>query len=139
MRCGDAGAGQIAKVCNNLVLGISMAAVSEAMNLGVTLGADPAKLAGIINTSSGRCWSSDTYNPVPGVMPNVPSSKNYAGGFGSDLMKKDLSLAQQAAAFAKVPLPMGNKVHAMYEEISQKGEGKRDFAFMYQHYKSQNK
>jgi 3-hydroxyisobutyrate dehydrogenase len=139
VHCGDNGTGQIAKVCNNLVLGISMSAISEAMNLGVTMGMDPSKLAGIINTSSGRCWSSDTYNPVPGVMPNVPASKGYAGGFGSDLMKKDLGLAQQAAQHAKVPLPLGNAVHGMYEEISQKGSGKKDFAFMYQHYKSQNK
>ena len=88
VHCGGPGTGQVAKVCNNLILGISMTAVSEAMNLGVELGIDPAVLAGIVNTSSGRCWSSDTYNPVPGVMPNVPSSKGYVGGFGVDLMLK---------------------------------------------------
>jgi hypothetical protein len=70
---------QVAKVCNNLILAISMAGVSEAMNLGVKLGADPKVLASIVNTSSGRCWSSDTYNPVPGVLPTVPSSREYSG------------------------------------------------------------
>ena len=80
VHCGGSGTGQIAKLCNNLILGISMTAVSEAMNLGVRLGADPKTLAAIVNTSTGRCWSSDTYNPVPGVMPGVPSSRGYTGG-----------------------------------------------------------
>jgi 3-hydroxyisobutyrate dehydrogenase len=79
VHCGASGTGQVAKVCNNLILAISMAGVSEAMNLGVKLGADPKVLAGIVNTSSGRCWSSDTYNPVPGVLPGVPSSRGYTG------------------------------------------------------------
>jgi 3-hydroxyisobutyrate dehydrogenase len=77
VHCGAAGTGQAAKVCNNLILGISMAGVSEAFNLAGTLGLDAKVLAGIVNTSSGRCWSSDTYNPVPGVMPAVPASKGY--------------------------------------------------------------
>jgi 3-hydroxyisobutyrate dehydrogenase len=81
--CGGPGNGQVVKICNNLVLGISMIGVSEAMNLGIKLGMDPKTLAGIFNTSSARCWSSDTYNPVPGVIDGVPSSRNYDGGFGS--------------------------------------------------------
>ena len=88
VHCGATGMGQVAKVCNNLVLGISMAAVSEAMSLGVALGIDPKVLAGIVNTSTGRCWSSDTYNPYPGVIETAPSSRGYSGGFGTDLMLK---------------------------------------------------
>ena len=74
-----------------------MAGVAEAMNMGIKLGIDPTKLAGIMNTSTARCWSSDTYNPCPGVMEGVPSSNNYEGGFGAALMQKDLGLAVDAA------------------------------------------
>ncbi len=86
--CGPSGNGQVVKICNNLILAISMAGVSEAYNLGVSLGMDPKIMASIINTSSGRCWSSDTYNPVPGVLPSVPASRGYTGGFAVDLMAK---------------------------------------------------
>merc|ERR1712039_1157366 len=80
-------------ICNNLVLGISMAAVCEGHALGSRLGLDPKVLADILNTSSGRCWSSDTYNPCPGVMEGVPSARGYTGGFACDLMAKDLGSA----------------------------------------------
>jgi len=131
--CGASGSGQIAKVCNNLVLGISMAAVSEGMSLGVKLGMDPKVLAGIINSSSGRCWSSDTYNPCPGVMPSVPASNHYKGGFGVDLMRKDLGLALQAARDSGSALPLGETTEKLYGEISREGNGKKDFAYIYQH------
>jgi len=75
VHCGDIGTGQVAKICNNMLLAISMIGTAEAMNLGVKLGMDRTKLAGVLNTSSGRCWSSEVYNPAPGVLPNVPSSK----------------------------------------------------------------
>ena len=88
--CGGAGNGQVAKIANNMLLGISMIGAAEAMNLGVSLGMDPKILAGIINTSSGRCWSSEVYNPYPGVVETAPASRNYSGGFGADLMLKDL-------------------------------------------------
>lgn len=127
VHCGDIGTGQVAKVCNNLILGISMLGVAEAMNLGVKLGADPKKLAGIINTSSGRCWSSDTYNPCPGVIEGVPSSNDFNGGFGVDLMKKDLDLARGAAEGVKTPLPMGNMAHQLYQLMSSQGLGGKDF------------
>jgi len=97
VHCGAAGTGQVAKICNNMLLGISMIGVAEAMNLGAALGIDTKVLAGIINTSSGRCWSSETYNPYPGVMENVPAARGYTGGFGTDLMLKDLGLATDAA------------------------------------------
>jgi len=130
--CGGDGTGQVAKLCNNLVLGISMTAIAEAMNLGVKLGADPKVLAGVINSSSGRCWSSDTYNPVPGVMPNVPSSRGYAGGFGSALMAKDLGLAMDAARAVSAPLPTGSAAAAIYALLLARGEGARDFSVVYE-------
>jgi len=117
IHCGDVGAGQATKVCNNLILGISMLGVSEAMNLGVKLGVDPKVLAGVINTSSGRCWTSEVYNPCPGVMPGVPSSRGYTGGFQSRLMKKDLSLAVGAARSQGVPLPIGNIAWMSYDDL----------------------
>jgi 3-hydroxyisobutyrate dehydrogenase len=131
VHCGGAGAGQVAKLCNNLILGITMNAVSEAMNLGVKLGADPKTLAAIINTSSGRCWSSDTYNPCPGVMPNVPASRGYSGGFGAALMAKDLGLALDAAKSVGAPLPTGGTAHAVYQVMLAQNLGDRDFSAVY--------
>jgi len=131
VHCGGPGNGQVAKVCNNLVLAISMIGVSEAMNLGLALGMDPKVLAGVINTSSGRCWSSDTYNPVPGVIPGVPSSNEYKGGFAVDLMLKDLGLAVSAAQAVKEPLFLGGNAHQVYNLISQKGFGRLDFSSVY--------
>jgi len=128
VHCGGSGNGQVAKVCNNLLLGISMIGVSEAMNLGISLGIDPKVLAGVINTSSGRCWSSDVYNPVPGVMTGVPSSNEYRGGFAVDLMAKDLGLAVSAAQAVKEPLLLGGNAHQTYNLISQKGYGGLDFS-----------
>ena len=126
--CGDPGTGQVAKICNNMLLGISMIGVAEAMNLGVALGIDPKILAGIINTSSGRCWSSDTYNPYPGVMDNVPASRGYTGGFGADLMLKDLGLAVDAAKQSKQPVVMGAAAQQLYQMLSARGSGGQDFS-----------
>ena len=94
-----------------MMLGISMIGVSETYNLGKRLGLEPAVLASIVNAASGRCWASDTYNPVPGVMPGVPSSNGYAGGFGTTLMTKDLGLAQDAATATQTPIPLGSLAH----------------------------
>ena len=126
--CGGSGNGQVAKVANNMLLGISMIGTAEAMALGVSLGMDPKVLAGIINTSSGRCWSSDTYNPFPGVLENVPSSRGYTGGFGSDLMLKDLGLAAEAAKLAKQPIPLGSLAQQIYQTFSLQGNGGLDFS-----------
>ena len=126
--CGGAGTGQVAKICNNMLLGISMIGVAEAMNLGVSLGIDPKVLAGIINTSSGRCWSSDTYNPYPGVMENVPAARGYTGGFGSDLMLKDLGLATDAAKQARQSVAMGALAQQLYQLWSARGGGAQDFS-----------
>jgi 3-hydroxyisobutyrate dehydrogenase len=131
VHCGEVGAGQVAKICNNMILGVCMTAISEAMNLGVKLGADPKKLAGIINTSSGRCWSSDTYNPVPGVMPNVPASRGYTGGFAASLLSKDMGLALAAGKAAGAPLPAAAASAAMYELMLAQGFGGKDFSAIY--------
>ena len=128
VHCGGNGNGQAAKVANNLLLAISMIGVAEAMSLGTSLGVDAKVLAGIINTSSGRCWSSDTYNPFPGVMENVPSSRGYSGGFGSDLMLKDLGLATDAARATKQPLMMGALAQQLYQTFSKQGHGGLDFS-----------
>uniref|UniRef100_H2ZG45 3-hydroxyisobutyrate dehydrogenase, mitochondrial n=1 Tax=Ciona savignyi TaxID=51511 RepID=H2ZG45_CIOSA len=132
VHCGSVGTGQAAKICNNMLLGISMIGVSEAMNLGTKLGLDPKILAGIINTSSGRCWSSDTYNPVPGVLPGVPSSNNYQGGFGTALMTKDLGLAQQAASATNSLTPMGSSALQIYRMLCEKGFDQKDFSSVFQ-------
>jgi len=128
VHCGDSGTGQIAKICNNLVLAISMIGVAEAMTLGAELGIDPKLLAGIINTSSGRCWSSDTYNPYPGVMENVPAARGYTGGFAADLMLKDLGLALDAAGQAKHKIVLGEAARQLYRTMSAQGEGGKDFS-----------
>ena len=138
-----------------------MGAVSEGMNLGIKLGMDPQKLASIVNVSSGRCWSSDTYNPVPGIK-EVPASNQYQGGmffflricviffvktktktkktfffcyvlgFVVDLMRKDLGLALTAAKGVNASTPLGSNVTQLYDMISQRGHGNKDFAFLYQ-------
>lgn len=128
VHCGAAGNGQVAKVANNMLLGISMIGVAEAMALGVALGMDAKTLAGVINTSSGRCWSSDTYNPFPGVLDNVPASRGYSGGFGSDLMLKDLGLAGDAAKSVRQPVYLGALAQQLYQTVSSKGDGKLDFS-----------
>ncbi|KJE95144.1 3-hydroxyisobutyrate dehydrogenase [Capsaspora owczarzaki ATCC 30864] len=127
--CGAAGNGQVAKLCNNLLLAISMAGTSEVMNLGVTMGLDPKLLAGIINTSSGRCWSSEVYNPFPGVIEGVPSSRDYNGGFGSKLMLKDVNLALDAAKGANAPTPMGSRAKEIYDTVTADAQlSEKDFS-----------
>ena len=135
VHCGAAGTGQVAKICNNLILGISMIGVSEAMNLGAVLGIDPKLLAGVVNTSSGRCWSSDTYNPYPGAMDNVPASRGYTGGFGVDLMLKDLGLAMDAAKQTKQATILGAMAHQLYQTWSAMGSGSKDFSSIINLYK----
>ena len=128
VRCGETGTGQIAKICNNLLLAISMIGVAEAMKLGEVLGIDPNKLASIVNTSTGRCWSSDTCNPYPNILPNAPASRGYTGGFGADLMLKDLGLAVDAARQARQPVFMGALAQQLYQSMSQQGLGGLDFS-----------
>lgn len=137
VHCGGTGTGQIAKICNNLLLGISMMGVSEAMALGAALGIDPSVLAGIINTSTGRCWSSDTYNPYPGVSDTAPAARGYAGGFAANLMLKDLGLATEAARSAHQPVWMGALAQQLYQSMSQQGLGTLDFSACVKLYEAQ--
>ncbi|XP_003705035.2 3-hydroxyisobutyrate dehydrogenase, mitochondrial isoform X1 [Megachile rotundata] len=137
VHCGDVGMGQAAKLCNNMILAISMIGTAEAFHLGQKLGLDPKVLADIVNSSTGRCWSSELYNPVPGLLDNVPSSKNYEGGFGAALMSKDLGLVQSAAIKAETAIPLGSLAHQIYRTIVSHGFAKKDFSFVYQFLKGQ--
>ncbi len=125
---GAAGAGQVAKICNNMLLGILMAGTSEALALGAANGLDPKVLSDIIAKSSGRNWATELYNPWPGVMDDVPASKGYAGGFGVDLMLKDLGLAAEAALTAKASTPLGELARNLYSLHSAGGHGGLDFS-----------
>ncbi|GLG83546.1 3-hydroxyisobutyrate dehydrogenase [Acinetobacter calcoaceticus] len=134
VHCGDVGAGQIAKICNNLILGISMAAVAEGMALGVKLGIDPQALAGVINSSSGRCWSSDVCNPWPHINENAPASRGYQDGFATQLMLKDLGLAVEAAGQVKQPVVLGGMVQQLYQQMCMRGNANLDFSSIIQQY-----
>ncbi|MVW73163.1 3-hydroxyisobutyrate dehydrogenase [Bordetella sp. 15P40C-2] len=125
---GPAGAGQVAKICNNMLLGILMAGTSEALALGVANGLDPKVLSDIISKSSGRNWATELYNPWPGVMDNTPAAKGYAGGFGVDLMLKDLGLAAEAALSTRSSIPLGELARNLYSLHSGDGNGKLDFS-----------
>jgi len=125
---GAVGAGQTAKICNNMLLGILMIGTSEAMALGVANGLDPKVLAEIMRRSSGGNWALEKYNPYPGVHENAPASKGYAGGFGTDLMLKDLGLAQENAMAMKASTPLGGLARALYAAHSLGGHGGEDFS-----------
>ena len=137
VHCGGAGNGQVAKICNNMMLAIEMIATSEGMTLAAKLGMDPRVFASIVNTSSGRCWSSDTYNPYPGVLENVPASRAYAGGFGADLMLKDLTLVTDAAKSAQHPVMLGALAQQIYQKHSVDGNGGKDFSSVILQYMKQ--
>jgi len=124
---GGNGAGQVAKICNNMLLGIHMAGSAEALALGVANGLDPKVLSDIMVKSSGRNWSLELYNPWPGVMDNVPASRGYTGGFGSALMLKDLGLAAEAATAAGSAIPLGELARNLYQLHCQ-DEGGLDFS-----------
>ncbi|OYT96473.1 MAG: 3-hydroxyisobutyrate dehydrogenase [Pseudomonas sp. PGPPP3] len=125
---GPAGAGQVAKVCNNQLLAVHMIGTAEAMALGVANGLDPATLAEIMRQSSGGNWSLEKYNPWPGVMPNAPASKDYRDGFAAELMAKDLGLAQEAAQTTASSTPMGALALQLYRLLLKQGQGKLDFS-----------
>lgn len=125
---GGNGAGQVAKVCNNMLLAIHMIGSAEALNLGVSLGLDAGVLSDIMKQSSGDNWSLQKYNPMPGVMDGVPASRDYSGGFGTDLMLKDLGLAEEAALGAQTPIPLGGLARQLYALHSAGGNGGLDFS-----------
>jgi len=128
---GTNGSGQTVKVCNNMLLGIQMLGTSEALRLGIANGMDPKVLSDIMSKSSGRNWVLELYNPCPGVMENVPSSKAYAGGFGVDLMLKDLGLATENASDLDASVPLGDLARKLYEVHSKAGNGQLDFSSVF--------
>lgn len=125
---GASGAGQMAKVCNNMLLGILMAGTAEALALGVKNGLDPAVLSDIMANSSGRNWVLETYNPWPGVMAQAPASRGYSGGFMSALMLKDLGLAEEAALQSQAATPLGALARNLYQAHVAAGMGQLDFS-----------
>ena len=125
---GPDGAGQVAKVCNNQLLAVQMIGTAEALALGVANGLDAATLAEIMRQSSGGNWVLEKYNPWPGVMENAPASKGYSGGFMSQLMAKDLGLAQEAAQFTASSTPMGALALQLYRLLLKQGHGELDFS-----------
>jgi len=129
---GDSGAGQAAKICNNMLLGISMIGVSEAFALAEGLGLDPQKFYDIASKASGQCWSLTSYCPWPGPVPAAPSNRDYEGGFAAAMMLKDLKLAQEAADMAGAPTPLGSASEALYAELVERGHAGRDFSFILQ-------
>jgi 3-hydroxyisobutyrate dehydrogenase len=125
---GAAGNGQVAKVCNNMILGISMIGVSEAFVLGEKLGLDAQTLFDISSTASGQCWSMTSYCPVPGPVPASPANRNYKPGFTAGMMLKDLRLAQDAAKTARSPIPLGAQAAQLYALMEAAGEDNIDFS-----------
>jgi 3-hydroxyisobutyrate dehydrogenase len=125
---GPAGAGQVAKGCNNMLLAIHMIGTCEALEMGARNGLDPKVLSEIMLASSGRNWSLEVYNPYPGVMPNVPASNDYKPGFMVDLMVKDLGLAMEIAQQCDVDNAMGRLARDLYTQHQQAGNGQRDFS-----------
>jgi 3-hydroxyisobutyrate dehydrogenase len=131
---GDIGAGQVAKICNNMLLSILMAGTSEALQMGIDHGLDPKVLSEIMLNSSGRNWTLELYNPCPDVLENVPSSNGYKPGFMVDLMAKDLGLAQQAAQQTNSATPMGALAKNLYNLMQNQGKGAEDFSAIFKLY-----
>lgn len=131
VHCGEAGAGQAAKICNNMILGVTMIATCEAFALADKLGLDRQKMFDVVSTSSGYSWTMNAYCPAPGVGPQSPADNGYAPGFAAELMLKDLRLSQQAAESADADTPMGQAATALYEQFVENEDGKgRDFSAM---------
>jgi len=128
IRAGDHGTGQAAKICNNMVLGISMLGVCEAFALAERLGLGGQEFFEIASKSSGQCWSLTTYCPIPGPVPAAPSNRGFEGGFATAMMLKDLKLAQDAAAKAGATTPMGAQAEALYALFDRLGYGGKDFS-----------
>ena len=128
VHCGGAGNGQAAKICNNMLLGISMIGVCEAFALAEKLGVEHQTLFDISSTASGQCWSLTTYCPVPGPVPTSPANNDYKPGFAVDMMLKDLKLAQDAAGSSGAATPLGAAAAALYQQYSDAGQGGADFS-----------
>ena len=131
---GESGSGQIAKLCNNMLLAVHMCGTAETLALGVNNGLDPVVLSEIMKNSSGGNWSLEKYNPYPGVMETAPASENYSGGFLNSLMLKDLKLASELALGSKSTTPMGKLAMQLYEEMMDDGFGTLDFSSIQKKY-----
>lgn len=125
---GDSGAGQVAKLCNNMALGAIMAVTGEALALGVAHGLEPKVLSQMMAVSTSRSWATEVCNPWPGVLENAPASRGYTGGFGNDLMLKDLGLAAEAAMGVGASIPLGELARNLYAMNSRAGNGGLDFS-----------
>jgi len=132
IHAGGPGAGQAAKICNNMLLGVSMIGVCEAFSLAEKLGLAPDRFFDIAAKSSGQCWSLTTYCPWPGPVPSAPSNRGYEGGFLTALMLKDLKLAQEAAARSGAATPLGAQAEALYALFDGLGHGQKDFSAILQ-------
>ncbi len=128
IRAGNAGAGQAAKICNNMLLGITMIGTCEAFNLAQKLGLDAQTFFDISSKASGQSWSMTSYCPVPGPVPTAPSNRDYEGGFAAALMLKDLKLAMEAAQGVEAPTPMGAQAEAFYQLFNSLGGAPKDFS-----------
>jgi 3-hydroxyisobutyrate dehydrogenase len=131
VHAGPAGNGQAAKICNNMILGVSMIAVCEAFGLAEKLGLEAQTLFDISSQSSGQCWALTSYCPVPGPVPAAPSNRDYTPGFTAAMMLKDLRLAQQAAGSAGAATPLGAAAANLYQLLIDEGAGGRDFSSIY--------
>lgn len=125
---GPSGAGQVAKICNNMLLAVAMVGTAEALALGAANGLDPKVLSAIVAKSSGRNWATEVYNPWPGVMEGVPASRDYTGGFASELMLKDLGLAAEVSLATRSPIPLGELARNLYALHVASGQGALDFS-----------
>ncbi len=134
---GGSGSGQMAKICNNLMLGILMSGTCEALNLGIDNGLDPKVLSNIMLQSSGRNWALELYNPCPDVMENAPASHRYSPGFMSKLMLKDLGLGIEAAALSQSSIPMGSLARNLYAFHNANGNEELDFSSLFEFYQRQ--
>ena len=140
VHCGDAGAGQSAKICNNMILGATMIATCEAFALADKLGLDRQKMFDVVSTSSGYSWSMNAYCPAPGIGPQSPADNDYQPGFAAELMLKDLGLSQQAAEAVDADTPMGQRALELYRNFVENEDGKgKDFSAMLPHFQSRNR
>ena len=138
--CGKSGSGQSAKICNNMILGVTMIATCEAFALADKLGLDRQSMYDVVSTSSGYSWSMNAYCPAPGIGPQSPADNNYQPGFSAELMLKDLNLSQEAAELVNADTPMGQRARELYEQFvnSEDGQGK-DFSAMLPHFESKTR
>ena len=140
VHCGESGNGQAAKICNNMILGVTMIATCEAFVLADKLGLDRSAMFDVVSTSSGYSWSMNAYCPAPGVGPTSPADNGYAPGFSAELMLKDLNLSQMAAELADADTPMGAKATALYQQfVEAEGGMGQDFSAMLPRFEQRNR